>query len=173
MPAMRRCGLQKGIQMAQRPLNVLFVCQGNSARSIMAEALLHRFGDGRFRAFSAGIEPETKLHPRAAEMLRSSGLEIANLKPKNVNEFTSPSAPRMDFVISMGKDLAPSLRALPGNPLRAQWGISDPVGGSLDTVAEALAFRRTFRELENRIRLFALLRHHSAAEQRIEARQSA
>jgi len=159
--------------MAHRPLNVLFVCQGNSARSIMAEALLHRFGDGRFKAFSAGIEPETELHPRAAEVLRASGLAFASLKPKSVSEFMTPSAPRMDFVISMGKDLAPALRALPGSPLRAQWGISDPVGGALDAVGEALAFQRTFRELENRIRLFVLLRHHGAAEQRVGARQSA
>jgi arsenate reductase len=159
--------------MAQRALNVLFVCQSNSARSIMAEALLHRFGDGRFRAFSAGIEPETELHPRAAEVLRSSGLAIANLKPKSMSEFAIPSAPRMDFVISMGPDLSPSLRALPGSPLRAQWGISDPLGDATDAIAETLAFRRTFRELENRIRLFVLLRHHGASERRIEARQSA
>jgi len=159
--------------MAQRVLNVLFVCQSNSARSIMAEALLQRFSNGRFRAFSAGTEPETVLHPRAAEVLLSSGLGIANLKPKNVSEFAIPSAPKMDFVISLGKDLAPSLRALPGSPLRAQWGISDPVGDSVDAVAETLAFSRTLRELENRIRLFMLLRHHGAAEQKLQSRQSA
>jgi protein-tyrosine-phosphatase len=158
--------------MPQRALNVLFVCQGNSARSIMAEALLNRFGDGRFRAFSAGTEPEAELHPRTAEMLRAGGIAVANLKPKNLSEFTSSSAPKMDFVISMGKDLGPGLRGIPGSPLRAQWGISDPLGAS-DAAGEVFAFRRTFRELENRIRLFVLLRHHREDSPRIETRRSA
>ena len=158
--------------MLQRALNVLFVCQGNSARSIMAEALLNRFGDGRFKAFSAGIRPEAQLHPRTVETLRASGIAVANLKPKNINEFMTPSAPRMDFVISMGADLGPSLRAIPGSPLRAQWGISDPLSAS-DAADEAFAFRRTFRELENRIRLFVLLRHDGESARPIEARRSA
>jgi len=159
--------------MAQKALNVLFVCQGNSARSIMAEALLNRFSDGRFRAFSAGIEPEAELHPRAAEMLRVSGIGVTNLKPKSVSEFAMPSAPKMDFVISMGADLAPSLSGLPGTPMRAQWGISDPIGFDGDAIGETLAFRRAFRELENRIRLFVLLRHHRDDGRGIEVRQSA
>ena len=162
--------------MPHRALNVLFVCQGNSARSIMAEALLNRFSDGRFRAFSAGIEPAAELHPHATETLRAAGLAVANLKPKSVSEFATPSAPRMDFVISMGKDLgkdlAPALRGIPGSPLRAQWGISDPLGTS-DANEETSAFRRTFRELENRIRLFVLLRHHGESIPRIETRRSA
>ncbi|HVN27820.1 MAG TPA: arsenate reductase ArsC, partial [Candidatus Binataceae bacterium] len=147
--------------MVQRALNVLFVCRGNDSRSIMAEALLHRFSDGRFKAFSAGIAPEAEVHPHAAEMLRAGGISIANLKPKSVEEFVNPSAPKMDFVISMGKDLAPSLRGLPGSPMRAQWGISDPIGAK-EPGAEKSAFGRTFRELETRIRLFVLLRHHEA-----------
>lgn len=132
--------------MAQRALNVLFVCERNSTRSIMAEALLNRFSDGRFRAFSAGIEPDAELHPLAVEMLKGSGLAVADLKPKSVGEFGSPSAPRMDFVISMGNDLAIALKGLPGNPMRAQWGISDPVAVDGDAVAQKFAFRRAFRE---------------------------
>ena len=158
--------------MPQRALNVLFVCQGNSARSIMAEALLIRFGDGRFRAFSAGTEPESELHPRVAEILRAAGLAVANLKPKNISEFMTPSAPRMDFVISMGKDLAPALRGVPGSPLRAQWDIRDPLSAN-DATGETFAFHRAFRELENRIRLFVLLRHHAESAPRIENRHSA
>ena len=158
--------------MPQNALNVLFVCHGNSTRSIMAEALLNRFGDGRFKAFSAGIRPDAELHPRTAEILRASGLTLANLKPKNLNEFTTPSAPRMDFVISMGIDLAPALRGISGNPMRAQWGISDPLSAS-DAGGESLAFRRTFRELENRIRLFVLLRHRGESARPLEARRSA
>src|ERR1700676_789560 len=111
------CGLKKvSRKMAQRALNVLFVCEGNSVRSIMAEALLNRLSDGRFRAFSAGIAPDADLHPLAVEMLTGSGIAIANLKPKSVSEFASPSAPRMDFVIGIGKDTVAALRGLPGNP---------------------------------------------------------
>jgi protein-tyrosine-phosphatase len=159
--------------MAQRALNVLFVCEGNSVRSIMAEALLNRFSDGRFRAFSAGIEPDAELHPLAVEMLNESGIAVAGLKPKSVGEFALPSAPRMDFVISMGKDIATGLSGLPGNPMRAQWGISDPVAGDGDVVAQKFAFRRAFRELENRIRLFVLVRYHREAERSIEAERQA
>jgi len=159
--------------MAQRALNVLFVCEGNSVRSIMAEALLNRFSDGRFRAFSAGIEPDAELHPLAVEMLKGSGIAIANLKPKSAREFASPSAPRMDFVISMAKDIAAALRGLPGNPMLAQWGISDPVAADGDAVAQKFAFRRAFRELENRIRLFVLVRHNREAERSIEAPRQA
>jgi protein-tyrosine-phosphatase len=154
--------------MAQKALNVLFVCERNSVRSIMAEALLNRFSDGRFRAFSAGTEPATELHPMAVEMLEGSGLAVGNLKPKSVSEFAEASAPAMDFIISIGSVAAP-LRPIPGNPMRAQWGISDPVAAGEDAVARKFAFRRAFRELENRIRLFVLVRHHREADRSIEA----
>jgi arsenate reductase (thioredoxin) len=159
--------------MAQRALNVLFVCERNSVRSIMAEALLNRFSEGRFRAFSAGIEPAADVHPLAVEMLRGSGIGSANLTPKSVSEFVLPSAPRMDFVISMGKNPAAAPSALPGNPMQAQWGISDPVAGDGDAAAQRFAFRRALRELENRIRLFVLVRHHREAEGSIEAERQA
>jgi arsenate reductase len=145
--------------MAQRALNVLFVCEGNSTRSIMAEALLNRFSDGRFKAFSAGTEPDAELNPLTLELLNGIGIPVADLRPKSIREFASPSAPRMDFVISIGKNTAAAL--LPGNPFRAQWGISDPGASDGDAVARKFAFRRAFRELENRIRLFVLVRHHS------------
>jgi arsenate reductase (thioredoxin) len=159
--------------MAQRALNVLFVCERNSVRSIMAEALLNRFSEGRFRAFSAGIAPAADVHPLAVEMLKESGIAVANLMPKSVREFALPSAPRMDFVISMGKNPAAALRGLPGNPMRVQWGISDTVTGDGDAAAQRFAFRRALRELENRIRLFVLVRHHREAERSIEAERPA
>lgn len=159
--------------MAHRALNVLFVCDRNSARSIMAEALLNRFSDGRFRAFSAGLEPDNELHPLALEMLKGSGISVANLKPKSIREFMSASAPKMDFVIYMGKENDSVLKGLPGNPLRARWGISDPIVGEGDAVAPKFAFRRSFRELENRIRLFVLVRHHREAERRVEVPRQA
>jgi protein-tyrosine-phosphatase len=158
--------------MAQKALNVLFVCEGNSVRSIMAEALLNRFSDGRFRAFSAGTAPDAKLHPMTMEMLEGSGLAVASLKPKSVADFTVPSAPKMDFVITIG-NVAPSLRGLPGNPMRARWGISDPEGSEGDAIARKFAFRRTFRELENRIRLFVLVRHNREVERTLETPRQA
>ncbi len=159
--------------MAQRALNVLFVCEKNSIRSIMAQALLDRFGDGRFRAFSADLEPAADVDPLTVEMLKASGLATANLKPHNLNEFTAPDAPKMDFVISIGNGVAAALRGLPGSPMLAKWGISDPIAGFGDAVAPRLAFRRAFRELENRIRLFVLVRHGREAERNLEAREQA
>jgi arsenate reductase (thioredoxin) len=157
----------------QRPLNVLFVCESKSIRSIMAEALLNRFGDGRFRAFSADLEPAAELHPMTLEMLQASGLPTAHLKPRSVRDFMTPGAPKMDFVICMGKDLAAAVRGLPGTPMLAQWGISNPITPDGDPVAQRFAFRRAFRELENRIRLFVLVRHHREPEQELEAPRQA
>ncbi len=144
--------------MAQRALNVLFVCEKNSIRSIMAEALLNRFGDGHFRAFSADLEPAPEVHPLTLELLKGSNLPINGLKLTGVREFMVPGAPRMDFVICMGsKSTASGVRDLPGHPMLVQWGISDPVVSDGDLVAQRFAFRRAFRELENRIRLFVLV----------------
>jgi protein-tyrosine-phosphatase len=159
--------------MAQKALNVLFVCEGNSVRSIMAEALLNRFSDGRFRAYSAGTVPDPALHPLAVEMLERSGLAVANLKPKGVDEFVKPSAPKMDFIINIGNKLGAGPIGVPGNPMRAQWGISDPVGADGDEVAQKFAFRRAFRELENRIRLFVLVRHNREIERTLESPRQA
>jgi arsenate reductase len=143
--------------MAQRTLNVLFVCEKNSIRSIMAEALLNRFGEGRFRAFGADLEPAAKIHPLTLELLQSSALPTAHLRPRSLHEFMAAGSPKMDFVISMGaKSMATAVRGLPGHPMLAQWGISDPVTSG-DLVAQRFAFRRAFRELENRIRLFVLV----------------
>ncbi len=134
----------------------------------MAEALLNRFGDGRFRAFSADLEPAAELHPMTLEMLQVSGLPTAHLKPRSVRDFMAPGAPQMDFVICMGKDLTGAVRGLPGNPMLAQWGISNPITADRDPVAQRFAFRRAFRELENRIRLFVLVRHNREPEREIE-----
>jgi protein-tyrosine-phosphatase len=159
--------------MAQRALNVLFVCERNSIRSILAEALLNRFGDGRFHAFSAGIEPDAELHPLTLEMLKGSSLGAGKLRPKRIADFATPAAPRMDFVICMGKDGVEAARALPGTPMLVQWGISDPAGAENNPVAQRFAFRRAFRELENRIRLFVLVRHDSPQEREFETARRA
>jgi arsenate reductase (thioredoxin) len=150
-------------------LNVLFVCEANSARSIMAEALLNRFGAGRFRAFSAGLDPASEVHPLALEIAHASGIATGGLRPKSVREFASNSAPRMDFVIALGKNAAP---ALPGEPMYARWGISDPMATDGDLKAHRLAFRRAWRELETRIKLFVLLRHRREERDLAERRQA-
>jgi len=145
--------------MAHTPLNVLFVCEKNSTRSIMAEALLNRFGEGRFRAYSAGLEPTAEVHPLTLEMAHAGGIQLDHPRPKSLREFTLATAPRMDFVITMGKHQIAALAGLPGNPIRAQWGISDPAASDCDLSAQRFAFRRAWRELETRIKLFVLLRH--------------
>lgn len=155
--------------MAQRALNVLFVCEKNSVRSILAESLLNRFSGGRFRAFSADLEPASELHPLTVEMLQASGLAPSSVKPRGLHEFATPTAPRMDFVICIGKNLASAVGRLPGNPMRAEWGISDPAQPGGDALTPKLALRRAFRELENRIRLFVLVRHHRESERSLEA----
>jgi protein-tyrosine-phosphatase len=154
--------------MAHRAFNVLFVCERNSARGVMAEALLNRFGGDRFRAFSASIEADAPVHPLTIEMLKGSGLPESNLKQRSLSEFMTPSAPRMDFVIVLGKDVGALPKNFPGHPFVARWGITDPVENNGDSVNQKLAFRRAFRELENRIRLFVLVRHQPESEPRIE-----
>ena len=154
--------------MAHRAFNVLFVCEKNSARGFMAEALLNRFGSERFRAFSASIDPDAPVHPMTIEMLNGSGLPSSNLKQRSLGEFTMPAAPRMDFVIVIGKEAGPLPKNFPGKPFVARWGITNPAEAGGDLVKQKLAFRRAFRELENRIRLFVLVRHQPEAEPRIE-----
>jgi protein-tyrosine-phosphatase len=151
------------------PLNVLFVCEANSVRSIMAEALLNRFGAGRFRAFSAGVDPAAEVHPLTLEMAHASGIAAGGLRPKSVREFASSSAPRMDFVIALGKHAAPPI---PGDPMLARWGISDPMVAEGDPKEHRMAFRRAWRELETRIKLFVLLRHRREEPESEEPRRA-
>ena len=139
--------------MPDRPWNVLFICSGNSARSIMAEAILQDAGGGRFIAHSAGTRPGTALNPHAVAVLARAGLDVAGLRPKHVSEFQAPGAPRMDFVFTVcdtaaTEDCAP----WPGQPMTAHWGLPDPVKGE-----GALAFANAFAALRRRIVAFAAL----------------
>jgi len=158
--------------MPDGKINVLFVCKDNSIRSIIAQALLSRFSGNRFRAFSCGLEPAAKIHPRTLEMLTTHGLPVENTGTCGASDFLLASAPEMDFVINLCDEPIPRL---PGNPFFAHWGITDPLSEAGDAAREAIAFRRTFRELENRIRLFAVLRHQLPEERptRKEARAEA
>lgn len=131
----------------------------------MAEALLNRFGDGRLRAFGADLEPAAVIHPLTLEILRSVGLDTAHLRPRPLRDFVTPNAPKMDFVICLGpKSMLSTVSGLPGKPMFASWNISEPIISEHDPSAQRLALRRAFRELENRIRLFALVRHDRQSE---------
>jgi arsenate reductase (thioredoxin) len=146
--------------MSEQCFNVLFLCKGNSARSIMAEALLNRFGSGRFTAFSAGVEPAKEVDPMALELLRLHGLSTETLRSKSWPELSASSAIRIDFVINVCEaPLTEVMAAFPGNPVRAHWRIRDPASATSTELERMNAFRVAFRELETRIRLFVLLRH--------------
>lgn len=137
--------------------NVLFVCRDNSVCSIIAEAILTRWGGDDFRAYSAGIRPAGEVHPVATELLQAQRLWDEERRPQGCAEFLRGGAPRMDYVISVGEQRPDDLPvAWPGNPSIMHWRISEP-GAAGDPEQQARTFRKTFWELENRIKLFALI----------------
>lgn len=143
---------------SDRPLNVLFICTGNSARSIFAEAILNRIAGGKFRAFSAGTHAYSELNPRAVDLLRHHGYDVSALRSKNVAEFQTPDAPAMDFVFTVcdraaNEDCPP----WPGQPMTGHWGVPDPVKVEGTDAEKALAFSEAFRMLHHRISAFAAL----------------
>jgi arsenate reductase (thioredoxin) len=142
--------------MAERVYNVLFLCTGNSARSILAEALLNKEGTGRFRAFSAGSFPKGRVHPMSLEVLRSLGLETEGLRSKSWDEFAGPDAPPIDFIFTVCDDAAGEICPIwPGHPMRAHWGIEDPARVQGERQREA--FLTALRYLRRRIELFLAL----------------
>lgn len=139
--------------MVDRPYNVLFLCTGNSARSILAESLLNHFGRGRFRAFSAGSLPKGQVHPLAVELLQSTRLPTESLRSKSWDEFATADAPAIDFVITVCDNAAAEVCPVwPGRPITAHWGVADPAAVEDDAEKRA-AFRRALTELEARIKL--------------------
>lgn len=144
--------------MPDRIFNVLFLCTGNSARSILAEAMLNKDGQGRFRAFSAGSQPKGAVHPLALQALAESDYPTEGLRSKSWDEFAKPDAPIMDFVFTVCDNAAgESCPLWPGQPVTAHWGIEDPaVVEGLDYV-KAAAFRTAQRYLKNRISAFIAL----------------
>lgn len=144
--------------MAEKTYNVLFLCTGNSARSIMAERLIERWGKGRFRAYSAGSHPKGEVHPLALEVLRRNNYSTEGLRSKDWSEFSEPSAPRMDFVFTVCDNAAAEACPVwPGQPMTAHWGIADPAAEQGTETARITAFRTAFRELQNRISIFVNL----------------
>ena len=142
--------------MRDRSLNVLFLCTGNSARSILAEAILEREGGGRFRAFSAGSHPKGEVHPAAIELLRALGFPTDGLRSKSWDEFAGPDAPEIDFVFTVcGNAAGEACPVWPGKPIAAHWGIEDPA--AVEGPGQAEAFRHAVHAIERRIALFLAL----------------
>lgn len=141
-----------------RVYRTLFLCTGNSARSIMAEALLNKLGNGRFVAFSAGSQPTGIVNPTAIEVLRRFDFPIAGLESKSWERFSGPQAPTIDFVFTVcDRAAAESCPTWPGQPMHAHWGIADPAACAGDELERLQAFRQAFAELERRISLFVAL----------------
>ena len=142
-----------------RVFNVLFLCTGNSARSIIAEALLNRWGRGRFHAFSAGSHPTGQVHPMAIATLDRNDLPTANLRSKSWDEFAAPGAPPLDFVFTVCDRAAAEVCPVwPGHPMTAHWGIADPAAVEGTAEEKERAFQMTFRELDARLKIFTSLR---------------
>lgn len=142
--------------MTDRPYNVLFLCTGNSARSVMAEALLNRLGEGRFRAFSAGSFPTGRVNPHTAPILKGLGYDIADFRSKSWDEFSGPDAPPIDFIFTVCDNAAgETCPVWIGHPMTAHWGIEDPAAVEGDGQREA--FMQALRYLQNRISLFLAL----------------
>ena len=135
--------------------NVLFLCTGNSARSILAECILNREGMGRFKAFSAGSHPKGKVHPYAIDLLNALHYQTESLRSKSWDEFAGPDAPRMDFVFTVCDDAASEVCPIwPGQPTTAHWGVPDPAAATGSEAERRFAFADTYRMLSNRISIF-------------------
>jgi arsenate reductase (thioredoxin) len=144
--------------MADRTYNVLFLCTGNSARSIMAEVMMNHMGHGRFHAFSAGSHPAGKVNPYAIEMLEAARLPTTALRSKNWDEFARPGAPAMDFILTVCDDAAGEVCPVwPGKPITAHWGVPDPAAVEGADEAKRAAFREAATTLRRRIELLASL----------------
>jgi arsenate reductase len=144
--------------MTDRIFNVLFLCTGNSARSILAESIVNHLGGRRFKGFSAGSHPKGQVHPYAVELLNSLGHETLPLRSKSWNEFAQAGAPHMDFVFTVCDSAAGEpCPVWPGQPMTAHWGMPDPAAVEASEMEKRAAFRATFAALENRMKIFMSL----------------
>jgi len=144
--------------MTEAAYSVLFLCTGNSARSIIAEALMNRLGGGRFKAWSAGSFPKDEINPHTLPVLRALGCDPAGFRSKSWDEFAGAGAPSLDFVITVCDNAAGEVCPIwPGKPLTAHWGVPDPAAVRGSDAEIAAAFGETARQLRNRISLFLAL----------------
>jgi arsenate reductase len=140
------------------PFNVLFLCTGNSARSIMAEVILNRAGQGNFRGFSAGSQPKGQVHPYALDLLHKLHFDVSGLRSKSWSEFIGPGAPKLDFVFTVCDNAAKETCPVwPGQPMTAHWGVPDPATATGNEAEIRLAFADALRMLSNRINIFVSL----------------
>ncbi|GAA0860703.1 arsenate reductase ArsC [Sphingopyxis soli] len=153
--------------MTDKTYNVLFLCTGNSARSILAEALMSRMGEERFRAYSAGSFPKGEVHPQALSLLEELGFETNGLRSKSWDKFSQPGAPTFDFIFTVCDSAAGETCPIwPGKPMSAHWGIEDPA--AVEGPGQREAFERALNYLSNRIALFLALPHDSIGEMAME-----
>jgi arsenate reductase len=144
--------------VSDRPYNVLFLCTGNSARSILAEALINHWGRGRFHGYSAGSHPKGEVHPIALELLKRMRLPTEGLRSKSWDKFAAPGAQPLDFVFTVCDNAAGEVCPYwPGQPMTAHWGLPDPAAVTSSESDQWVAFRSTFQALENRIKIFTSL----------------
>jgi protein-tyrosine-phosphatase len=144
--------------VAEKPYNVLFLCTGNSARSIIAEAILNKAGQGKFRAYSAGSQPKGQVNPDTLDLLRSLGYDTSEFRSKSWAEFAKPGAPSLDFVFTVCDNAAGETCPIwPGQPMTAHWGIPDPAEAEGSEAEIALAFKDAYRMLHQRIGIFVAL----------------
>jgi arsenate reductase (thioredoxin) len=144
--------------MTEHVYNTLFLCTGNSARSILAECILNREGRGRFHAFSAGSQPKGQVHPFALELLKKMNHPTAGLRSKSWDEFAAPGAPTLDFVFTVCDNAASEVCPFwPGQPMTAHWGVPDPAAAEGSDAERHLAFADAYRMLTNRISVFTSL----------------
>ena len=154
-----------------RPFNVLILCTGNSARSILAESLINHWGRGRFIGYSAGSSPKGEVHPIALDLLRQMKMPAEGMRSKSWEEFARPGAPPLDFVFTVCDNAAGEMCPVwPGQPMTAHWGVADPAAVDGTETDKWLAFRQAFRELESRIRIFTSLPVESLDRAKLQAR---
>jgi arsenate reductase len=157
--------------MSERPFNVLFLCTGNSARSVMAEAILNRLGMGHFHAHSAGSQPKGKVHPETLRLLQSLGYDTSGFRSKSWGEFARPGAPALDFVFTVcDSAAAETCPVWPGQPMSAHWGVPDPAAATGTPAEVALAFKDAYRMLHQRIAVFTALPLHALDQLSLQSR---
>jgi len=157
--------------MTDRPFIVLFLCTGNSARSVMAEAILNRVAAGKFHAFSAGSHPKGQVHAETLRLLDSLDYDTSSFRSKSWSEFAQPGAPALDFVFTVCDDAAgESCPLWPGQPMTAHWGIPDPAAATGSAAEVALAFKQAYRLLATRIGIFAALPFRSLDKLSLQAK---
>ncbi len=144
--------------MTDKIYNVLFLCTGNSARSILAEAIMNRVGNGRFKAYSAGSQAKGEVHPYTLDLLRRTNFDTGFARSKNWDEFTQPGAPEFDFVFTVCDNAAnEACPVWPGQPMTAHWGVPDPASAEGSEAEKRLAFSEAYRMLNARISIFTNL----------------